>query len=86
MYSVEITVKNSSGLHARPAAQLADKAQQFSSKLMIHWGGKRADIKSIISILAAGIKAGSLVTLEAEGSDEAEAASAIKEFIESFTE
>lgn len=86
MYSVEISVNNATGLHARPAAQLVGKAQKFSSKLIIHHNGKQADIKSIISVLAAGIKSGSVVTLDAEGSDEVEAANAIKELIESFTD
>lgn len=47
MVSQKITIKNPSGLHARPASILAQAAGKCSSNVIIVYGEKRIQVKSI---------------------------------------
>ena len=69
----ELVVKNSSGLHARPAARFVAEARRFSSDLSLEKDGKLANCKSILSLLKLGINKGSTIRLQATGPDEPEA-------------
>lgn len=69
----QVTITNSQGLHARPAAELVEAMKAFDAELTIAVGEKTADSRSIMSVLALGATSGSEATVEADG-DEAEAA------------
>lgn len=86
MFSATITVKNKTGLHARPASQLVALCQKFESDMRIVGGGADIDPKSIISILSGGIKNGTTIELTASGPDEQNAVQEVAALIESFTE
>jgi len=86
MFSATITVPNETGLHARPASQLAQLSQTFESQLRIIFGEEVIDPKSIISILSGGIAQGSIIKLTAEGPDEQFAGESLVNFIEALTE
>ncbi len=86
MFRTTITVKNRTGLHARPASQLVTLCQKFESQIRIIDGTNEVDPKSIISILSAGIKQGTTIELTTEGTDEQEAGEQLVGFIESLTE
>ena len=86
MFSATITVPNETGLHARPASQLAELSQTFESELRIIFGEDEIDPKSIISILSGGIGQGSVIKLTAEGPDEQHAGESLVTFIEALTE
>lgn len=73
--SLEIHVGNEYGLHARPAAQLAQAAQRFTSEVRLMLGGNVVDAKSIVDILTLAAAKGSKLTIEARGSDAAAAVS-----------
>lgn len=77
MYTEQIVIQNKTGLHARPASLLLELAQQYESEVMIYAADEEINAKSIISILAGGILAGTEVRLEVEGRDEAEAGRAV---------
>lgn len=81
-----ITLKNKSGLHARPASQLTHLAQSFQSSITLSHGTTEANAKSIISLLAAGIKCGTTLEIQVNGSDEQEASDAIISLIEELVE
>lgn len=70
MYQNKVTVRNRSGLHARPANQFVKTAAPFKSEILIESGGKRYNAKSIISILQACIQCGTEITIIANGEDE----------------
>ena len=70
MISKEVIVKNSTGLHARPATLLVKKASAFKSDINIEYNGKKANIKSLIGVLSLGVTRNSSVTVEASGDDE----------------
>ena len=77
MQQREIEIINKLGLHARASAKLTQLASQFTAEVWIAREGRKVNAKSIMGVmmLAAGI--GSTVTIETEGSDEAEAMKAI---------
>lgn len=67
---VTITMENASGLHARPAALIADKASKFQADVMLHANGKTAKATDVLQIMGLGITCGSEVTVEASGEEE----------------
>jgi phosphotransferase system HPr (HPr) family protein len=86
MLSTEITVTNSVGLHARPAAMFVKLANQFTANISLKNLTAESDwvnAKSILSLLTAGVVQGHSIALRAEGSDEAQALRALVELIES---
>jgi len=83
MYSESILVQNKTGLHARPAAAFVQAAAKFKSSITIEKDGKRANAKSMLSLLSIGASMGSTVTIMAEGEDESQAVTALAELIRS---
>ena len=70
----EVKILNRLGLHARPAALVAQCAAKFNSSVSLTpSGGEPVDAKSILSLLMLGAPCGTVLTLEACGSDEVEA-------------
>lgn len=83
MLSKKLTVVNPSGLHLRPAGVLSQTAMKFKSNITIECGEKQIKAKSVLNVMAAGIKCGTEIELICDGPDEAEALKTISEAIES---
>ena len=83
MLSKTLTVVNPSGLHLRPAGVLSQTAMKFKCDVLIECGGKRIIAKSVLNVMAAGIKSGTEITLICDGEDEAAAMETISQAIES---
>ncbi len=83
MLSKTLTVVNPSGLHLRPAGVLSQTAMKFKSDVVIQVGEKKVVAKSVLNVMAAGIKCGTEITLTCDGEDEAEAMDTISAAIES---
>ncbi len=82
-----IILKNETGLHARPAGELAKLAASFQSTIKLNVNGKTIDAKSILGIMAAGIKYSTEIEIECDGEDEERALSEIiKGFENNFGE
>ena len=73
----QITVVNRLGLHARPAAQIVQKASQFKSEIKLSKDGLEVNAKSIMGVMMLAAEMGSSVFIIAEGPDEEAAAEAI---------
>ncbi|HIK44309.1 MAG TPA: phosphoenolpyruvate--protein phosphotransferase [Leptolyngbyaceae cyanobacterium M65_K2018_010] len=71
--SKDIIIPNPAGLHARPAAVLAQLAKKYQSAITIHRGSDSANGRSVVAIMGLEISRGDTVTLAATGVD-AEAA------------
>ncbi|MCD8501986.1 MAG: phosphocarrier protein HPr [Bacillaceae bacterium] len=69
------------GIHARPATQLVNKAGQFESEVTLSYNGKSVNLKSIMGVMSLGVGQGAEVTIKAEGSDEGAALNALEEVI-----
>ena len=84
MTSKDITIKNSIGLHARPATFFIQKANTFKSSIWVECGeNRRANAKSLLGVLSLAITQGTQITLIADGSDEQEAVAGLCELVES---
>ena len=83
MLTKTLTVVNPSGLHLRPAGVLSQTAMKFKCDIIIECGEKRIVAKSVLNVMAAGIKGGTEINLICEGEDEEEAMKSMSEAIES---
>ncbi|HCO48314.1 MAG TPA: phosphocarrier protein HPr [Spirochaetaceae bacterium] len=83
MVELETTIKNRAGIHARPSALIAQTAVKFSSRIFLEKNGNRINAKSIMGIITLAASFGSRIKITAEGTDEQEAAEAIKALFES---
>jgi phosphocarrier protein HPr len=72
-----VTVTNSAGLHARPAAQLVQIASQFKSDFFIHMYGYRVNGKSILGVMTLAAEQGAELELEFIGADEEKACESV---------
>ena len=81
---MERTVKvlNEEGLHARPAAILVKEANAFNSDINIVVNGNPTNAKSIMGLMALGLKKDAEFTITAEGSDEAQAVDTLANLVE----
>lgn len=71
--SITLCVTNSMGLHARPAAKLAQEAQKFEAEITLSADDQNVDAKSILDILSLAAAQGSELTLHGKGTDAREA-------------
>ncbi len=60
-------------LHARPAGAFVRAAALFSAEVSVSSGGRRANAKSILDVLALGAEGGSELVISASGEDAAAA-------------
>ena len=82
MVSKEVTIKNRAGIHARPAALLVQKANEFESQIYFEKDHNRINGKSIMGIITLGAGYDTRLTISADGPDEAEAVDAIIQLFE----
>ena len=82
MVEREITIRNRTGLHTRPAATLVKLAAKFKSDFFIYKDGLQINGKSIIGVMTLAAEQGSKLILRFSGEDEEEAAKAIVELFE----
>lgn len=82
MVSREIIVANLLGLHARAAARFVHVASGFSSRVRVARNGREMDGKSILGLLLLAASRGSVITISADGPDEAEALEALSRLVE----
>lgn len=81
MKTLETEIKNPTGLHARPAKTFVNLAKQFDSTVAVFHNDKKANGKSLISLLTLGVECGSLIRIEVDGEDEAQALDALEQGI-----
>jgi phosphocarrier protein len=82
MVTHNLKITNQLGLHARPAALIAQTAGSFVSAMSLSKDDVSVDAKSIMGVMMLAAEYGSTLTLIVEGPDEKEAASAIKQLFE----
>ena len=74
-------VSNTLGIHARPAAQFAKMAAQFSSEIHVENDGEMANGKSIMGLMMLGAGQGSSLTIKVNGEDEEQALATLVELV-----
>jgi phosphotransferase system HPr (HPr) family protein len=68
-------------LHVRPASLLSLAAGNFNATLRLEAGGRGADPRSVLSIMALDVQVGQEVVLQAEGPDAHEAVERLAEVL-----
>ena len=79
-------VSNKLGLHARPAMQFVDVANQFDSAVTVHKGGEEpcdADGKSVMQMIILAATEGTPLRIEADGADAQKAVDTLAQLFES---
>jgi multiphosphoryl transfer protein len=80
-----LTISNPSGLHARPATLVVDRARTFAAELSIETHGKRANARSITALLSLGAATGDRIRIIGRGADARAAVNAVAEIVTSKT-
>jgi phosphocarrier protein HPr len=75
--SRDATIVNRLGLHARAAARFVHLAARYQAQVRVGRDGRLVDGKSIMGILLLAAPLGTTISIEADGPDETEAASAL---------
>ncbi|GMQ96499.1 MAG: HPr family phosphocarrier protein [Gammaproteobacteria bacterium] len=78
----KIHIKNTKGLHARPAANFVKLASSFSSKIQVIGPGRKVDGKSIMGMMMLAASHGTELTIIASGQDEAAAINSLVKLAE----
>ena len=78
-----LNVQNRAGIHARPAAIIAQTANKFESEVTLIRDDAEVNAKSIMGVIAMGAGYNTQLTLKVEGPDETEAAEVIEELFTS---
>ncbi len=82
MISRKVIIHNPTGLHLRPVGILCKEAMQYKSRITFRFKDATANVKSVLSVLGAGVKGGNEIELICEGEDEKEAIEALVLLIE----
>jgi phosphocarrier protein len=78
----EVTIKNRLGLHARAAAKFVHLASRYRAQIRVTRGARSVDGKSIMGILLLAAAHGTTIAISADGADEHEALSALRELVD----
>ena len=81
----QVLVKNKLGLHARPAMQFVDLANQYASDIRVLKGGEEpaeADGKSVMQMIILAAVEGTPLSIEASGDDADEAVRKLAELFD----
>ena len=81
-----LTVQNRAGIHARPAAIIAQTSNKFESEIMLSKDDATVNAKSIMGVIAMGAGYNTQLTLQVTGPDESEAAYKNEELVNSKIE
>ena len=87
MVSQEFTVKNPTGIHARPATMLVQLCNKLPGEIRIATEkGKDVNPRNILSVLMGGMSKGTQIHIEVTGESEEDSLKLVMDLLESFTE
>lgn len=78
-----VVVPLAHGIHARPAARIAELAKAFAAQATLAAGERRASARSPVGLMALAVRHGDTIQIIASGADAQDAIAAIAELIES---
>jgi phosphocarrier protein HPr len=81
MPSIDATIVNKLGLHARAAAKLTHLAGSYQCDIWLSRSGRRVNAKSIMGVMMLAAGQGTSVLIEAEGADAEQAVAALTKLI-----
>lgn len=78
-----LTVRNRAGIHARPAALIAQTANKFASEIILEKDTTTVNAKSIMGVITMAAGYNTTLTLRVDGTDEKDAADTIAKLFDS---
>lgn len=78
----EVEIKNTDGLHMRPAMQFVDIANHFDCEITVSNGENSVEGKSIMQMSMLAATCGTKLKIKAEGADAKQAIDALRELVE----
>ena len=82
MAEQSVQIRNKTGLHARPAAEIVKAASKFKSDITISREDIEVNGKSIMGVMMLAAECGATITLRASGPDADDALAAIVSLVE----
>lgn len=83
MKHFDYTIKDASGIHARPAGQISKIAKEYADTVIIvEREGKTAKATQLMKLMGLGVKEGDVITVTVEGPSEVEASIALRNFFQ----
>jgi phosphocarrier protein FPr/phosphocarrier protein len=79
--SREVVVPLAHGVHARPAAVLANCAKRFGGDISLVLNGRRVNARSVVALMSLGVRNGDRIIVSADGADAAQAVATIVDLI-----
>jgi phosphocarrier protein len=70
MKSIVVKIIDPIGIHARPASKITNEAAKYKSDITVHLDGRVANAKSLINLMALGVKINNKIEIQAIGLDE----------------
>lgn len=86
MVKETFVIENETGLHARPATEIAKIAMKYKCDVNLIVNGKTINAKSPLMIMSAGIKSKTELEILCDGEDEEQAIEELKTFLKSNLE
>ncbi len=80
--SVELTLRNGVGLHARPAAVLVRSVAGLDAEVTVRLGDETADANSVLALMALGARQGDRIEVRAKGAQADEALAKVKDLVD----
>ena len=80
MRTFSYKIKDSVGIHARPAGMLVKEAKKYNSTITIECNGRSVILTKLMMLMSMGIKCGETVNITVSGDDENVAADEIEKF------
>lgn len=82
MKSFTYTIRDKTGIHARPAGVISKIAKNFKSEIFIEKDSSSVNASKLMMLMGMGIKCGDSIRVMAEGEDEDEAIKELRKFFE----
>lgn len=70
MLKKSLLIIDPAGLHARPVSILSAEAGKYKSNIEIEFGERKANLKSILSVMGLGVTPNSTISIYVDGEDE----------------
>ncbi len=80
-HSINLTLKNPAGLHARPASLFVQTAARFQATIRVQKAAQQTNATSLIGILSLAARLGDTITISADGPDAQQAIDALSELV-----
>jgi phosphocarrier protein HPr len=82
VFETEIEIKNTDGLHMRPAMMFVDAANQFDCDITVSNDATIVDGKSIMQMSMLAATCGSKLKIKADGADAEQAVDVLRKLVE----